>query len=132
LTARPPTFMFSSMCRWLGWAVAGFVLAIATTSGAASNSAIRDCRQSCQATYQDAITDPAECFNCANVSCDPSCDGQLSDAVAGHDSCLSCLAGDCADIMPNPNNQSFLLLASSAETLHIRRPPLAIRTSPLT
>lgn len=89
-----------------GWAVAGFVLAIAATSGAASNSGIRDCRQACKADYQNAITDPSECFNCATVACDPSCDGQLSDAVAGQDSCLSCLAGDCSDIPP-PKDQSF-------------------------
>ena len=89
-----------------GWAVAGFVLVIAATSGAASNSAIRDCRQSCKADYQDAITNPAECFNCATVACDPSCDGQLSDAVAGLDSCLACLAGDCSDIPP-PKDQPF-------------------------
>jgi hypothetical protein len=95
------------MCRWLGWAVAGFVLAIAATSGAASNGAIRDCRQSCQADYQDAITAPAECFNCANVSCDPSCSSQLSDAVDGQDACRTCLAGDCTDIPLNPNDQSF-------------------------
>jgi hypothetical protein len=93
--------------RWrLGWAVAGFVLASAATSGAASNSAIRDCRQSCKAAYQDAITDPSECFNCATVACDPSCDTQLSDATGGQDSCLSCLAGDCSDIPP-PKDQSF-------------------------
>ena len=89
-----------------GWAVAGSVLVIAATSGAASNSAIRDCRQSCKADYQDAITNPAECFNCATVACDPSCDGQLSDAVAGLDSCLACLAGDCSDIPP-PKDQPF-------------------------
>jgi hypothetical protein len=84
-----------------GWAVAGFVLVIAATSGAASNSAIGTCRQDCQATYQDAITDPGECFNCANVACDPSCSSQLSDAVNGQDSCISCLAGDCQDITIN-------------------------------
>ena len=89
-----------------GWAVAGFVLVIAATSGAASNSAIRDCRQACKADYQDAITDPSECFNCASVTCDPTCDSQLSDAIDGQDSCLACLAGDCSDIPP-PNDQSF-------------------------
>ena len=40
---------FPSMRGRFGWAVAGFVLAIAATSGAASNSDIRDCRQDCQA-----------------------------------------------------------------------------------
>jgi len=99
--------MVSLMRGWFGWAVAGFALAIAATSGAASNSAIRDCRQSCKADYQDAITAPAECFNCATVACDPSCDSQLSAAVDGQDSCLACLAGDCADISLNPNDQSF-------------------------
>jgi hypothetical protein len=109
--------MVPSMRGRLGWAVAGFVLAIAATSGAASNSAIRDCRQACKADYQDAITDPSECFNCATVACDPSCDGQLSDATDGQDSCLSCLmaSGNCSDIEPNPGNpdQSFFTFCTN-------------------
>jgi hypothetical protein len=101
-----------------GWAVAGFVLAIAATSGAASNSDVRACRQDCQATYQDAITDPSECFNCATVACDPSCDGQLSDAVDGQDSCLTCLmgedAGGCSSNMTlNPAGQSFFQICTN-------------------
>jgi hypothetical protein len=85
-----------------GWAVAGFVLAIAATSGAASNSDIRACRQGCEVDYQDTISDPSDCLTCPNGTCDPSCSGQLSDAVDGQDSCLGCLAGDCQDITINP------------------------------
>jgi len=114
LTARPPTFMVSSMRGWVGWAVAGFVLAIAATSGAARNSDIRDCRQGCQEDFQDAITEPEECFNCATVACDPTCDDQLSDAVDGQDSCLSCLAGDCSsDMTLNPAGQTFFQICTN-------------------
>src|SRR5262245_55931516 len=83
--------MVSAMRWWLGWAVAGLVLWIATTSGAA-NSAVSECRQICRENFQDEVTEPTECFNCAG--CD-DCDGQLADAVDGFDSCLSCIAGDC-------------------------------------
>ena len=91
MTARPATFMVSPMRGWAGWVVAGLVLWVATTSGAA-NSDVRACRQSCQLDFQDAVTEPTECFNCPG--CD-DCDGQLADAVDGLDSCFGCINGDC-------------------------------------
>jgi hypothetical protein len=97
-----------------GWAVAGLVLAIAATSGAASNSDIRACRQGCEADFQDTITDPSDCLTCPNGICDPSCSSQLSDAVDGQDSCLSCLAGDCSsDMTLNPAGQTFFQICTN-------------------
>ena len=106
------------MARWFGWAVAGFVLAVAATSGAASNSDIRACRQDCQATYQDTITDPSDCLTCPNDTCDPSCSEQLSAASAGYSDCLTCLmgeaAGGCSSNMTlNPAGQSFFQVCTN-------------------